>query len=113
MIIYDSFTKKNIKIFINKRDKNIKFDFINKEKDNILKQYNKNIDFKIEKYEIPSSKIKKLFDTEWVYHEAINNLDTLNANYKITWFYKNNHTIFFKGNNNCYVHVAAVYVLLS
>jgi hypothetical protein len=100
MINYDSFTKKYIKIFINKRDKNIKFDFINKEKDNILKQYNKNIDFKIEKYEIPSSKIKKLFDTEWVYNEAINNLDILTANYKITWFYKSNHTIFFKGSED-------------
>ena len=99
MIKYDEFTKKYIKIFYNKRDNNIKFDFINKEKDSILKNFKK-INYKIENYEITSSKIQKLFDTEWVYHEAINNLDTLTANYKIKWFYKNNHTIFFKVTEN-------------
>lgn len=97
MIKFDEFTKKYIKNFFDKRDKKIKFDFINKEKSNVLSKFNKNITFKIEPYEIKIEKIRKLFDTEWVYTEAINNLNGLTANYKITWKHNVMHTIYFKG----------------
>ena len=100
MIKFDEFTKKYIKNFFNKRDKNIKFDFINQEKNKIVSMLNKKIIFKIEPYEIKIGKIRKLFDTEWVYSEAINNLDVLTANYKITWTHNVMHTIYFKGTQS-------------
>jgi len=97
MIKFDEFTKKYVKSFFDKRDKEIKFDFINKEKNDILSKFDKNIQFKIELFNVKVEKIRKLFDTEWVYTEAINNLNTLTANYKITWKHNVMHTIYFKG----------------
>lgn len=96
MVKFDDFTKMHLEYFMNKRT-NYKFDFIKEEKSNILNYVNKNkVKFKITDYDIPLSKIKKLFDTEWVYTEAINNIDNLDCNLNIKWTYKVEHNIYLK-----------------
>lgn len=104
MIKFDEFTKSNLKYFFDKRDKNITFNFICEEKNRIMKNFNKNIIFKIDEEEIPLQKIKKLLDTKWVYSESINRLFNLDSNYKITWNYHVNHTIYFKGKKEKFLN---------
>ena len=93
---YDDFTAKYLKIFIDKR-KSIDLPFLKSMRKEVKDFINENIKYSIEEYTIPLTKIKKLVDTHWVDHEVLNNLDTLNANYKISWtFNKIHHTIYIK-----------------
>lgn len=93
---YDEFTAKYIKIFIDKR-KPIDLPFLKLMRKEVKDFINESIKYSIEEYTIPLTKIKKLVDTYWVDHEVLNNLDTLNANYKISWaFNKINHNIYIK-----------------
>lgn len=89
------FSNKYLLYFYENRDKNIKFDFIKEERKKVKNKLKK-IDYKIELYTIPENKIKRLIETEWVSHEVINNLQTLDTNYKITWNYKTTHNIYLK-----------------
>jgi len=89
------FLNKYLLYFYENRDKSIKFDFIKEERKKIKNKLKK-IDYKIELYIIPENKIKRLVETEWVYQEVINNLQTLDTNYKITWNYKITHNIYLK-----------------
>ena len=89
------FSNKYLLYFYENKDKNIKFDFIKEERKKVKNKLKK-IDYKIELYTIPENKIKKLVDAEWVSHEVINNLQTLDTNYKITWNYKTTHNIYLK-----------------
>lgn len=99
MIKFDEFTKSNLKYFFDKRDETINFNFIYEEKKRIMKAFDKEIKYKIEEEEIPLKKIKELFSSKWVYSESINRLLNLDTNYKITWTYKGNNIIYFKGTN--------------
>jgi len=93
---YDEFTAKYLKIFIDKR-KSIDLPFLKLMRKEVKDFINENIKYSIEEYTIPLTKIKKLVDTHWVDHKVLNNLDTLNANYKISWtFNKINHNIYIK-----------------
>jgi hypothetical protein len=98
----DEFTIKYFKHFYKFRNKEIKFNFIKEEK-NKIKGKLKKINYKIIPYEIPENKIKKLIDTEWVYSEVINQLDNLNVNFKITWYYKTTHNIYIKCKKEKYI----------
>ena len=89
------FSNKYLLYFYENRDKNIKFDFIKEERKKVKNKLKK-IEYKIELYTIPENKIKRLIETEWVSHEVINNLQTLDTNYKITWNYKTTHNIYLK-----------------
>jgi hypothetical protein len=95
------FSNKYLLYFYENRDKNIKFDFIKEERKKIKNKL-KEIDYKIEHYTIPENKINKLVNTEWVYSEVINNLQTLDINYKITWNYKTTHNIYLKCSKEKY-----------
>ena len=95
MIKFDDFTNNNLKFFTN-RDKNINFNYIKQLKKDILSKFNKNIKYEIIEYKIPKNKLKKLFDTEWVYSKLYDNINNLDSEYKITWNYKTNHTIYLK-----------------
>lgn len=95
MIKFDDFTNNNLKFFI-KRNKNINFNYIKELKKEILSMFDKNIKYEISEYKISKNKLKKLFDTEWVYSKVYDNIDNLDSNYKITWYYKTNHTIYLK-----------------
>jgi hypothetical protein len=98
----DEFSNKYFNYFYDKRDKTIKLDFIKEERKKVKNKL-KNINYKILPYEIPKNKINKLINTEWVYHEVINNLESLDTNYKITWYYKTTHNIYLKCNKNKYI----------
>jgi hypothetical protein len=114
MIKFDDFTKSNLEYFFNKRAKKMTFNYIYEEKNRIVETFNKDIKFKIEKEEIPLKKIKELFNSEWVYSEAINRLLNLDANYKITWNYKGPNIIYFKGNNTKFLNFKKrLHVLLN
>ena len=91
----DTFSSKYFKYFNQRRNKNIKFDFIKEEKRKIKNKL-KRVKYKILLYEIPKNKIEELVNTPWVYHEVINNLESLDTNYKITWYYKTTHNIYLK-----------------
>ena len=95
------FSNKYLLYFYENRDKNIKFDFIKEERKKVKNKLKK-IDYKIELYTIPENKIKKLVNTEWVSQEVINNLQTLDTNYKITWDYKTIHNIYLKCSEEKY-----------
>jgi len=97
MIKFDDFTNNNLKIFIN-RNKNINFNYIKELKKDIVKNFNKNIKYEILEYKIPDNKLKKLFDTEWVYSKIYDNLDNLDVECEIIWDYKTKHTIYLKCN---------------
>jgi len=105
MIKFDEFTKSNLKFFFDKRDKNITFNFICEEKNRSIKNFNKDIKYKIDEEEIPLKKIKELFNSKWVYSEAINRISMLDANYKITWNYKGTNTIYFKGTKSKFLNM--------
>jgi hypothetical protein len=93
MVKFDAFTNKHLKYFMEKRE-DIKFPTL-KEKRKIVDEFVKNnkVKFKIEEYIIPDKKLFELADTQWVYKEAVNSIDTLKANYKISW---DNDCIFIK-----------------
>lgn len=91
----NKFSNKYLLYFYKNRDKSIKFDFIKEERKKVKNKLKK-IDYKIELYTIPENKIKRLIETEWVYQKVINNLQTLDTNYKITWNYKTTHNIYLK-----------------
>ena len=97
MVKFDAFTNKHLKYFMEKRE-DIKFPTL-KEKRKIVDEFVKNnkVKFKIEEYIIPENKLFKLADTQWVYKEALNSIDTLKANYKISW---NNDCIIIKATEN-------------
>jgi len=95
MIKFDDFTNNNLKFFI-KRNKNINFNYIKQLKKDIINKFDKNIKYEIIEYKIPKNKLKKLFDTEWVYSKLYENIGDLDADYEITWNYKTNHTIYLK-----------------
>ena len=78
----NEFSNKYLLYFYENRDKGLEFDFIKEEKTKVKNKLTK-IDYKIEPYIIPKNKIKKLINTEWVYHDVINNLQNLDINYKI------------------------------
>lgn len=112
MVKFDDFTNRYLKLFMNK-DK-IKFDFINEEKNNIMKYIDVKIKYDIDNYIIPKDKIKKLFDTEWVYKEATNNLEALNKEVKISWFHKVPHNIYLKCTNDKFnSFIERVHLLLN
>ena len=98
----DDFSNKYFKYFNQRRNKNIKFDFIKEEKIKIKNKL-KRINYKLQLYEIPKNKIKQLINTPWVYHEVINNLESLDTNYKIIWYYKTTHTIYLKCRREKYI----------
>lgn len=93
MVKFDEVSIKYLKIFINKRDPNIKFDFIKAERNAVLSTFDNNIKYTIVNEIIPLDKIKRLFNTKWVALEAINNIANLDSNYKISW---NKHHIYLK-----------------
>ena len=96
----DEFSNKYLEYFNQRRDRNIKFDFIKEEKRKIKLE---RINYKLQLYEIPKNKIEELLNSPWVYHEVINNLDSLDINYKITWYYKTTHTIYLKCRKEKYI----------
>ena len=98
----DEFSNKYLQYFNQRRNKNIKFDFIKEEKIKIKNKLKK-INYKILLYEIPKNKIEKLINTDWVYQEVINNLESLDTNYKITWYYKTTHNIYLKCRKEKYI----------
>lgn len=98
MVKFDSFTKKYMKIFYDKKGDEV-LPGLKELRKKVFDTYDKNIKYNIEEYIIPLVKIKKLIDTEWVDPEVINSLDELKINQKITWTYKNiKHTIFLKSS---------------
>ena len=98
----DDFSNKYFIYFNKIRDKNIKFNFIKEERKKVKNKLKK-INYKILKYEIPKIKIEELINTDWVYHEVINNLESLDTNYKITWYYKTTHNIYLKCRKEKYI----------
>ena len=99
MVKYDEFTAKYIKTFIDKREP-IDLPFLKVMRKEVNDFINKNIKYSITEYIIPLTKIRKLVDTQWVDKTVLDNLDTLNANYKISWtFNKINNNIYIKCTN--------------
>jgi hypothetical protein len=99
----DEFSNKYLKYFNERRDKNVNFDFIKEERKKVKNKLKK-INYKILTYEIPKNKIEKLIKSDWVYQEVINNLESLDANYKITWYYKTIHNIYLKCRKEKYIY---------
>ena len=99
----DEFSNKYLKYFNERRDKNIKFDFIKEERKKVKNKLKK-INYKILPYKIPKNKIEKLIKSDWVYQEVINNLESLDSNYKITWYYKTIHNIYLKCRKEKYIY---------
>ena len=97
----NKFSNKYLLYFYKNRDKGLKFDFIKGERTKVKNKLTK-IDYKIDPYIIPENKIKKLINTDWVYQDVINNLQTLDINYKITWNYKTTHNIYLKCSKEKY-----------
>ena len=92
-INFDEFTKNNLKHFIDKRE-NITIDHLKEIKNKI--KINK-IKYDIQNFKISKKTLEDFMDTFWVYNEAMNNLNDLTAEYKITWQYKSvNHFICIK-----------------
>jgi len=97
---FDDFTVKYFKIFMKKRSNEI-LPGLKELQKQVKSNINKKLKYKIEDYKIPLIKIKKLIDSQWVDQNVINTLDELEANYKITWSYKNiDHTIFIKSTKD-------------
>jgi hypothetical protein len=100
MTKFDDFTVKYFKQFMEKRGNEI-LPGLKELKKQVYSNINKKLQYKIEEYTIPISKIKKLIDSEWVDQNVINSLDELKANYKITWSHKNIvHTILIKSTKD-------------
>jgi len=100
MTKFDDFTIKYFKIFMEKRGNEI-LPGLKELKRQVSTNINKKLKYKIEEYTIPITKIKKLIDSDWVDQDVINSLDELDANYKITWNYKNIvHTILIKSTKD-------------
>ena len=97
----NEFLNKYLLYFYENRDNGLKFDFIKEERTKVKNKLTK-IDYKIKPYIIPENKIKKLINTDWVYQDVINNLQTLDINYKISWNYKTIHNIYLKCNKEKY-----------